>query len=80
MELGLNVASNVLELVDNLYPVTPETIKHYLKYAEMYKGVESRDLIHLSVCMENKLNTIITYDKKFKSFRGVKVLRPEEVL
>lgn len=80
LELGLEVAKKSLLLVDTLYPVNKTTIEIYLKQAEMYRSLESRDLIHLSVCAENRLSLIVSYDKKFKTFRGMTVKLPEEII
>ena len=62
-----------------MYPITKNTIDIYLKKVESYHNVKSRDLVHLSVCLENKLNTIITYDKEFRIFKEIKALRPEDI-
>lgn len=76
---GLIVAKSTLALVNEMYPITKNTIDIYLKKVESYHKVKSRDLVHLSVCLENKLNTIVTYDKEFRIFKEVKSLRPEDI-
>ena len=77
---GLELSKNVLLLIDTLYPINKTTIDIYLKQAEIYPSLESRDLIHLSVCTENKVDLIASYDKKFKTFKGVSVKLPEEII
>ncbi|MBI2020712.1 type II toxin-antitoxin system VapC family toxin [Candidatus Daviesbacteria bacterium] len=80
LKVGLKVAKKVLELIDQLYSIDENTIKIYLEKVELYKNAKSRDIIHLGVCLRNKLDTIITYDKEFKSFKEIKVLPPQEIL
>ena len=74
---GLLVAKNVLELVDIIYSINRITVEIYLEQAEIYIGSTSRDLLHLSVCIENKLDKIITYDSDFNAFKGIKALKPQ---
>ena len=77
---SITLANKVLELVDYLYPVSKPTIELYLLQAQMYKTLESRDLIHFSVCLENRIKDIATYDKKFKTFKNLRAITPEEIL
>ena len=80
LDQGIKISESVLELVDIIYPVTQETIEIYLSKAKIHKTSSSRDLIHLSIGLENKLDKIISIDRDFKKFKEVKILRPEEVL
>lgn len=77
---GIIMAKKVLELVDGIYSIDKETIEIYLEQAQKYENAKSRDIIHLSVCLENGLTQILTYDKEFKQFKEVKILKPEEFL
>lgn len=77
---GLIVAKKVLKLIDNIYSITKISVEIYLENAEVYTNVKSRDLIHLSVCQENKIDKIITYDKEFKQFKKLKALGPSEII
>lgn len=80
LPIGFEVSKKALELVDELYSINRSTIDIYLEQVEIYKKAKSRDLIHLSVCIENKLDKIITYDRDFKGFKKLKALRPEEII
>ncbi len=80
LEKGIKISEYTLDLVDTIFPITPDTIEIYLSNTKIYRTSSSRDLIHLSVCLENKLDKIITIDKGFKKFKEVKILSPEEVL
>lgn len=77
---GIKITEYVLDLVDIIYPITQETIEIYLSKVKIYRTSSSRDLIHLSVGLENKLDKIITIDKGFKKFKEIKILKPAEVL
>lgn len=76
LEKGLKAAKQALSLVKVLLPVNKSTIDLYLKYAAIYKNASSRDLIHLAVCVENKIDKIITFDKDFAKFKEIKILLP----
>ena len=80
LDEGLRIAEYALELADFIYPITTETIEIYLSKAKIYKTSSSRDLIHLSVGVENKLNKIISIDKDFRRFKEIKILKPDEFL
>jgi len=77
---GIDTAKITLEIADQILSITENTIQIYLNQAQTYQSSGSRDLIHLSVCLENKLKNIITYDEDFNKFKQVKALKPEEFL
>lgn len=80
LDQGLKISKEVLKLVDIIYPITQETIEIYLSKAKIYKTSSSRDLIHLSIGLEHKLDKIISIDKDFKKFKEINILKPEELL
>lgn len=80
LSTGITIAKKVLELVDGIYSVDKTTIEIYLDQVKKYENAKSRDIIHLSVCLENGLSQILSYDKEFKQFKEVKVLTPKEFL
>jgi predicted nucleic acid-binding protein len=80
LHLGLKVAEETLNLVTELLPVSLRTIDIYLKYAALNKNASSRDLIHLAVCIENKLNKIVTFDSDFRKFKEVDIITPKEAV
>ena len=75
---GLKAANKALSLVDSLFAVNKTTIDIYLKYAVIYQNAGSRDLIHLAVCLENKIDKIVTFDKDFGKFKEIQILNPQE--
>lgn len=80
LQKGLLVAKSVLKLADEVCSVNKKTIDIYLEQVEKYTSRTSRDLIHLSVCIENRLDKIITYDQDFNLFKGIKAFKPQEFL
>ncbi|MDQ3098393.1 MAG: type II toxin-antitoxin system VapC family toxin [bacterium] len=77
---GIKNAEGTLKTINKLVPIQDETIKIFLKKNEIYKLNESRDILHLAVCLENNLDTILTYDGGFKNFKEIKAYTPSEYL
>jgi len=77
---GIKTSLKTLETVDKLLEINQKMILNYLKLVGNYKNVESRDLLHLTVSMENNINLIISYDKDFKKFKEIKAFTPKEFL
>ena len=80
LPFGFETANKTLDLVDELYILDRKTIENYLILVNKYKNRESRDFIHLASCLNQKVNTIITYDHGFKKFKEIKSLTPKEFL
>lgn len=80
LSFGLKTAVEVFKIVDKVYPINKETIERFLNLIEQYSNRKSRDVLHLSVCVENKIDYLITLDRDFKKFKEVRVLKPDEVL
>jgi len=78
--LGLQISKKAIQLTNKLYPVTEITIQKFLSLADEYPSITSRDLIHVAVCLENNISTIITYDKEFKTVEQIRSLTPKEFL
>ena len=79
LEKGLKVAQKTLQLVSELLPINQTTIEIYLKKTSIYKTSSSRDLIHLAVCLENKIDSVITFDKDFERFGEIKAIKPKDI-
>ncbi len=77
---GLKIAHKALQISDSLLPINKNTIEIYLKKASIYRNIQSRDLIHLAVCLENKIDRIITFDQGFRKFKEIKTLTPAQFL
>lgn len=77
---GLKTARLALEMVKALLPITQDTCQIYLDNAGKYPARSSRDLIQLSSCIENKIDTIVTYDSDFQKFKELTTLTPAEFL
>lgn len=77
---GIKTAEKTLETVDQILEINQKTILNYIKLVKIYKNVESRDILHLTVSLENNVNLMISYDKDFKKFKELKALTPKEFL
>lgn len=80
LEKGIKVAQKTLQLISEILPVNKRTIEIYLEKSSIYKTSSSRDLIHLAVCLENKIDKIVTFDKDFTRFKEIKILRPQDII
>lgn len=77
---GLKAAKTTLTTVDELLPIDSSTIEIYLEKTKVYKSATSRDVLHLSTCITNKVDLIVTHDRDFRKFKEVKALKPKEFL
>lgn len=80
LEKGIKIARNCLNIIDEVLPISRTTIEIYLRKTSIYKTSSSRDLIHLAVCLENKIDKIVTFDKDFSRFKEMKIFQPQEVI
>ncbi|MCL5676103.1 MAG: type II toxin-antitoxin system VapC family toxin [Patescibacteria group bacterium] len=78
---GVKICEELLNIIPGPLEINFEALKIYLDLAKKYpKTVESRDLLHLAVCLENNIDIIVTYDRHFKKFKEIKSFTPEEML
>ena len=80
LKTGIEVSQTTLSLVDGLFDITNKSINEFLEKVEVYSSAKSRDVLHLSVCIENQIHTIITYDGDFDIFKEVEVFSAKEYL
>ncbi len=79
LDKGLRTSKICLKIVDDILPINETVIGNYLRYASTYKSAGSRDLIHLAVCIENKINKIVTFDRDFAKFKEIDILHPQDI-
>ena len=80
---GLKTANILLKLTQLLLPVDKETINIYLNLLKNYSQLnklESRDFIHIASCLQYDIKILVTQDKEFKKFKGIKIFTAEEYL
>lgn len=80
-QMATTMATNLLELVSVVYPVTSADIKLTVALFTQYasKGVRARDLIHVAVMRNNGLTEIVSTDVHFDQIGGVKRLDPRQL-
>lgn len=66
LKLGLKICQSVLKLATHLLPIDKSTITQYLKNVSKYPQLESRDCLHLAVCIVNQLPLMVSQDKHFQ--------------
>jgi len=78
-QIGATMASDLLDIVPTVYPVTVSdarrSIELFKRYAE--QGVKARDLIHIAVMLNHGLNQIISADAHFDRVEGIVRLDPQ---
>lgn len=79
LPLGLKASKKALSIINELISVTGSTIGLYLGFVSKYKSATSRDLIHLAVGLENKVDKIVTFDRDFAKFKEIKILNPQDI-
>ena len=76
--IATSLASNLMDVVDTVYPVLPSdaslTIELFERYAPM--GVTARDLVHVAVMRSQGLTEIISTDSHFDLVEGIRRLDP----
>lgn len=77
---GLTIANGILRIVTDIDPLDKDLIVDYLSLVDKYRSFESRDLIHLATALKHPASIFISYDRKFKKVREIKVFTPEEFL
>jgi predicted nucleic acid-binding protein len=77
---GVKIARETTKIIRNILSIDASLLETYLKLIVKYSKLESRDCIHLAVCIKNKIKTIITEDKHFKRVKELECLTINEAL
>ncbi len=80
LSYGIKTSEKILETISQILEINQKIILNYIKLVKIYKNIESRDILHLAVSLENKVDLIISHDKDFKKFKELKTLTPKEFL
>jgi predicted nucleic acid-binding protein len=72
------MAENLLELMPNIYPITPDDASMAIQLFEQYgpQGVKARDVIHVAVMKNHGMTQIISTDRHFDQVDGITRLDP----
>lgn len=76
--IATSLASNLLDVVDTVYPVLPSDAALTIELFEHYapKGVTARDLVHVAVMKSHDLTEIVSTDSHFDLVEGIQRLDP----
>lgn len=72
-ETGISMATNLLDLVQTVYPVTATDIRQAIEVFGKYapKGIVARDALHAAVMQNHGLTHILSVDQHFDSIEGI---------
>lgn len=75
---AVTMATDLLALVPNVYPVTPADVQTAVALYQQYAphGVRSRDVIHAAVMLNNSISEIISADSHFDLIVGIRRTDP----
>lgn len=77
---GVEIAKMAVSLNDDILSIDKTIIQSYLELFKKYPKIRSRDIIHVAICTNNDIKTIITYDKEFRQFSEIVSATPGEFL
>ncbi|OGM26133.1 hypothetical protein A3D00_01680 [Candidatus Woesebacteria bacterium RIFCSPHIGHO2_02_FULL_38_9] len=69
---GVELCDKILKVIPNPISIDLVIIKKFLKMIKIYPFLESRDLLHLAVCLEKKADSLITEDEKLRRVKGIR--------
>jgi len=73
---AIALASDFIDIVETILPVTRVTVVHFLEMQEAYPDLPSRDALHLATMIESGVKLIVTADKHFDAVREVRRIDP----
>lgn len=78
IKTAIDISCNLMELGINILPVRDMEVKKLIELYKKYNQFKfsTRDLIHLSVMVNNGIKNIISTDKHFDSFDEIKRIDP----
>ncbi|MEA3339074.1 MAG: type II toxin-antitoxin system VapC family toxin [Chloroflexota bacterium] len=75
-EKGLEVAELFLQVTPNVLPVTKKDMIQALALYQAFPQVQARDTVHAAVMQSNGVTIIITADRHFDRFAGLRRVDP----
>lgn len=78
-QIGATIASNLLEIVPTIYPVTLNDVQAAIGLFREHgpRGVRARDCLHAAVMRNNGLRRIISTDRHFDLLEDITRLDPQ---
>lgn len=77
---SVKLCRDILKLTSNPLEINFKVLLIFLKLVEKYQKLESRDCLHLAVCIENNVEVLVTQDEHFAKVKEIKVYRIKEAL
>lgn len=79
VEEGFRLFDYASELSDWILPVGAGEVKRAKGLMEDIAGLTPRDAIHVAVMLNNRIATIVSYDRHFDQIEQIKRLEPESL-
>ena len=80
INLGIAAAREVLNIMPKILPIDSSVIQRYLELVSVYPKIDSRDNLHVAVCLLNGITAIISSDRDFDKIKEIRRVDPEDFL
>ena len=79
VDSGIYMAKEILKIVPRILPVDLKVVHKYLTLVEEYPKMDSRDSLHVAVCLSNGITSIISVDKGFDGVKEINRIDPADL-
>lgn len=80
IDKGFALTDAVFMQIPDILAIDLPIIKTLIGLFKKYKTAQSRDLLHVATCVENKIRYLITIDRGFDTFSEIKAMTPAQFL
>ena len=75
-EQGRELYDAVRESIPFVVSITEEIVDHARVLMEVHRGLSGRDAVHAATVLENRLDSICSYDRDFDMVEGLRRIEP----
>ena len=76
-DVGAGMARDTLDLFAPVLPITHAIMRRMPELVEQHRGLAARDLVHVATCLEEGIRDVVSPDRGFDSFPGIRRLEPD---
>lgn len=76
VDAGIYIAKEILKIVPRILPVDLKVVHKYITLVGEYPKMDSRDSLHVAVCLSNGITSIISVDKGFDGVKEINRIDP----
>lgn len=77
MKDGFELFEQAVSLSEMVLPIFQETTKKAKELLRLQPDIGPRDAFHVATMLENKISTIVSYDRHFDLVKDIKRIEPE---